>query len=249
MVKGGRVEVGGRVVRDPDLPCHPERNKILVDGKRLREERKIYIVLRKPVGYVTTARDPERRSQPTTFSPRSPGAGGPARCRRPGLSCSPTTPIPRPDYRGGGGEKASRYCADGSARDASLEKGVLRRTENASRSMRDPERGDETTIARLALREGRNRRSAGVRPSGPSVVSLHRARALSDWRLRSWLLLTCSAEPERTGYSSAGRRWDPRRARAGTWLATATIPRVASTPRTHNRWSSFGSDQSTSIAL
>ena len=58
----GRVTVNGTVVTELGTKANLESDHIKVDGKLLRgPERHTYIVLNKPKGYVTTARDPERR--------------------------------------------------------------------------------------------------------------------------------------------------------------------------------------------
>jgi pseudouridine synthase len=65
IIARGRVKVNGKLVRDPDQWVNPDRDRILLDGKPLRQEKKIYILLYKPKGYITTARDPDGR--PTVF--------------------------------------------------------------------------------------------------------------------------------------------------------------------------------------
>src|SRR6202030_874836 len=42
-----------------------ERDKVLFDGKPLRVRQRIYILLNKPAGYITTFKDPEGR--PTVY--------------------------------------------------------------------------------------------------------------------------------------------------------------------------------------
>jgi len=56
-----RVEVNGRVVADPERWIDPERDKVAFDGKPLRAVRKIYLLVHKPKGYLTTYRDPQGR--------------------------------------------------------------------------------------------------------------------------------------------------------------------------------------------
>jgi 23S rRNA pseudouridine2605 synthase len=73
-VVAGRVTLNDRVVRDPDHPCHPERDRITVDGRPVRPARKVYFALNKPVGCITTARDPEGR--PTAYDLLPPGTEG-----------------------------------------------------------------------------------------------------------------------------------------------------------------------------
>jgi len=70
-VRAGRVSLNGKILRDPERPCHPERDEILVDRKPIRSARKIYLAMNKPVGYITTARDPEGRS--TAYDLLPPG--------------------------------------------------------------------------------------------------------------------------------------------------------------------------------
>lgn len=62
MITGGRVKVNGTVVTELGKKADPERDKIEVDGKPLsRPEKKVYYILNKPTGYVTTIKDPEGR--------------------------------------------------------------------------------------------------------------------------------------------------------------------------------------------
>src|SRR5271165_5514654 len=64
-IHAGRVRVNGRVVESPDTWIDFERDRILFDGKPLRAKERIYILLYKPAGYITTFRDPEGR--PTVY--------------------------------------------------------------------------------------------------------------------------------------------------------------------------------------
>ncbi|MCW5208151.1 rRNA pseudouridine synthase, partial [Desulfobulbus sp. US2] len=57
----GRVKVDGKPITQPGLKVDPEQVIITVDGKPLKEEKKIYILLHKPRGYVTTMSDPQGR--------------------------------------------------------------------------------------------------------------------------------------------------------------------------------------------
>lgn len=61
----GRVTVDGRTSRNPDEWIDPARAKVSFDGNPLRRGRKLYIVVYKPKGYITTYRDPQRR--PTVY--------------------------------------------------------------------------------------------------------------------------------------------------------------------------------------
>ena len=61
LIAAGRVEVGGKVIRNASLRVDPDRDRIAVDGKRVVGERKIYLMINKPRGLVTTRDDPEER--------------------------------------------------------------------------------------------------------------------------------------------------------------------------------------------
>lgn len=60
-IKGGRVKVNGSVVRDPEAWASPDSDRVTVDGKLLKPPAPVYILLSKPKGVVTTARDPQGR--------------------------------------------------------------------------------------------------------------------------------------------------------------------------------------------
>jgi 23S rRNA pseudouridine2605 synthase len=62
LIAAGRVEVGGKVVRDASLRVDPDRDHVAVDGKRVVGERKVYLMVNKPRGLVTTRDDPQNRS-------------------------------------------------------------------------------------------------------------------------------------------------------------------------------------------
>src|SRR5947208_5072276 len=58
----GRVTVNGEAVRELGTKADPARDDIRVDGRRIKiAERRRYLLLNKPRGYVTTRSDPERR--------------------------------------------------------------------------------------------------------------------------------------------------------------------------------------------
>jgi 23S rRNA pseudouridine2605 synthase len=62
----GRVQVNGNVVRDPDAWIDVERDSVAFDGEELRNEERVYLLLHKPVGYLTTNRDPKAGRRSTT---------------------------------------------------------------------------------------------------------------------------------------------------------------------------------------
>ncbi|GHC07823.1 hypothetical protein GCM10010080_23090 [Thermomonas carbonis] len=63
MIREGRVQVDGRVVRDPEFPTIAGRHHIAVDGRGIEETapQTIHLVLNKPRGLVTTLQDEQGR--------------------------------------------------------------------------------------------------------------------------------------------------------------------------------------------
>lgn len=62
LIREGRVTVGGRVVTQLGTRADPLRDRICVDGRRVgRPRRRIYYLLHKPRGYITTTRDPRAK--------------------------------------------------------------------------------------------------------------------------------------------------------------------------------------------
>jgi 23S rRNA pseudouridine2605 synthase len=66
LIKAGRVRVNGVVQRDPERRVSLTREHIEVDGQLLRCEKKIYLMLNKPRGLVTTSSD--ERGRETVFN-------------------------------------------------------------------------------------------------------------------------------------------------------------------------------------
>ncbi len=61
IIEEGRVEVDGRTVATLGTKVDPEKQKISVDGERLKIQRLQYFMLNKPPGIVSTASDPSGR--------------------------------------------------------------------------------------------------------------------------------------------------------------------------------------------
>ena len=61
IIRAGRVRLNGQVRRDPETPVHLERDRIEVNGGQVTAPEKIYLMLNKPRGVVTTASDEQGR--------------------------------------------------------------------------------------------------------------------------------------------------------------------------------------------
>lgn len=62
LILDGRVTVNGQVVRELGSKADPLHDRIEVDGRPLpKPSDKVYLVLHKPQGYVSTVKDPRRR--------------------------------------------------------------------------------------------------------------------------------------------------------------------------------------------
>lgn len=64
-IHAGRVTVNGAVVENPDHWIDLERDRVRFDGRPLAERERVYVLLHKPAGYLTTYKDPQGR--PTVF--------------------------------------------------------------------------------------------------------------------------------------------------------------------------------------
>lgn len=61
LIVDGRVTVNGQVIQELGYQIDPINDKVKVNGKTIATEDKVYILLNKPIGYVTTASDPQNR--------------------------------------------------------------------------------------------------------------------------------------------------------------------------------------------
>ena len=61
LIRAGRVHLNGGIRRDPEAPVHIEHDRIEVDGRELAAPSKVYLMLNKPRGVVTTASDEKGR--------------------------------------------------------------------------------------------------------------------------------------------------------------------------------------------
>ncbi len=61
LIRAGRVKLNGAVRRDPETAVHLGSDRIEVDGERIGAVAKVYVMLNKPRGLVTTASDERGR--------------------------------------------------------------------------------------------------------------------------------------------------------------------------------------------
>jgi 23S rRNA pseudouridine2605 synthase len=61
LIRGGKVRLNGNVVRNPEAPVRVRKDRVEVEGKLLRDAKKIYLMVNKPRGLVTTASDEKGR--------------------------------------------------------------------------------------------------------------------------------------------------------------------------------------------
>ncbi len=74
IITSGRVKVNGQVVTRPGTRVDPETDRIEVDGRLLPPPgEKLYYLLYKPRGYITTTRDPQGRPPVTSLLPFAGG--------------------------------------------------------------------------------------------------------------------------------------------------------------------------------
>ena len=54
----GKVTVNGKTIKELGTKINPEKDEICYNGKKVnKQEKKVYILLNKPIGYVTTVKD------------------------------------------------------------------------------------------------------------------------------------------------------------------------------------------------
>ena len=73
LIAAGRVEVDRQVVSELGAKVDPEASEIRLDGVKLRLARKVYYMVNKPAGVVSTNRDPAARMRVVDLVPDSTG--------------------------------------------------------------------------------------------------------------------------------------------------------------------------------
>ena len=61
LILEGRVRLNGRICCDPEKPVFPAKEEIEVDGQTVSRARKVYLMMNKPRGLITTASDEKGR--------------------------------------------------------------------------------------------------------------------------------------------------------------------------------------------
>ncbi|MDA0660734.1 MAG: pseudouridine synthase [Planctomycetota bacterium] len=61
LILDGRVEIDRKVVKELGARVDPSRQEIRLDGETLKKTRRVYYLVHKPVGFVSTHRDPANR--------------------------------------------------------------------------------------------------------------------------------------------------------------------------------------------
>jgi 23S rRNA pseudouridine2605 synthase len=69
-IKAGKVRVNGALRKDPETPVSPGKDRITIDGSTVAAAAKIYIILNKPRGVVTTASDEKERTTVYSILPK-----------------------------------------------------------------------------------------------------------------------------------------------------------------------------------
>jgi 23S rRNA pseudouridine2605 synthase len=67
LIRAGRVKLNGTTRHDPETPVHVESDRIEVDRQGVKAEAKLYLMLNKPRGVVTSAEDEQGRDTVYSF--------------------------------------------------------------------------------------------------------------------------------------------------------------------------------------
>lgn len=74
MIQEGRVSINGKVINELGTRVKPQIDEVTVDGKAIcMDNKKLYILLNKPRGYITTVKDPYGRPTVLSLVGQQPG--------------------------------------------------------------------------------------------------------------------------------------------------------------------------------
>ncbi len=62
LIEQGRVSVNRKIVTQLAVKIDPEKDIVQVDGERVRSEKKVYYILHKPKGVITSTKDEQKRT-------------------------------------------------------------------------------------------------------------------------------------------------------------------------------------------
>jgi len=69
LIRAGKVRLNGKIQRDPEFPLHIDQDRIQVDGRAIGAKARVYLMINKPRGVVTTASDEKNRQTVYAFLP------------------------------------------------------------------------------------------------------------------------------------------------------------------------------------
>ena len=72
LIRAGRVHLNGTLRRNPETPVHTEQDRITVDGHTIELQQKLYFMMNKPRGLVTTASDEKGRDTVYSLLSKTP---------------------------------------------------------------------------------------------------------------------------------------------------------------------------------
>lgn len=65
LITGGRVTVNGKLVLELGTKINPDQDKVFIDGEKLKSKKKVYYLLNKPKGVITSTKDEKNRTTVT----------------------------------------------------------------------------------------------------------------------------------------------------------------------------------------
>lgn len=63
MIQKGLVQINGKIIKEPGFPVDPDKDEIIVSGKKITEASKIYVMVNKPKGALSTSEDTHGRQR------------------------------------------------------------------------------------------------------------------------------------------------------------------------------------------
>ena len=71
LIRAARVRLNGAIVRDPEAPVRLGKDRIQVDGSAVERRGRVYIMMNKPRGVITTASDEKKRETVYAYLPKN----------------------------------------------------------------------------------------------------------------------------------------------------------------------------------